>query len=144
MYRPVWLFVSYLPNNIESTIVLLGNPAVWWLSFPFVILAVWEAIRRKNFACIFITVLFFFQWLPYVFISRITFLYHFYVNVPFLCLTTAYFLSAYWNKKWGKAVALAYFATVVVLFVLFYPAISGAPAPTSTVDSLKWLRSWVF
>jgi dolichyl-phosphate-mannose--protein O-mannosyl transferase len=142
--RPVWLFVSYLPNNIESTIVLMGNPAVWWVGFASVILAVEEAVRRRTFACAFIMVLFFFQWLPYVLISRITFLYHFYVNVPFLCLATAYFLNTYWNRKWGKIAALAYFTSVIVLFGLFYPAISGMPTSTSWINSLKWLGSWVF
>jgi dolichyl-phosphate-mannose--protein O-mannosyl transferase len=122
----------------------MGNPAVWWVGFAFVILCVERAIRRRDFACIFITVLFFFQWLPYVFISRITFLYHFYVNVPFLCLATAYFLNKYWSTKWGKAAALAYFAGVVIIFGLFYPAISGTPVPTSWIDSLKWRESWVF
>jgi dolichyl-phosphate-mannose--protein O-mannosyl transferase len=142
--RPVWLFVSYLPNNIESTIVLMGNPAVWWVGFASVIVAIEEAVRRRTFACTFITVLFFFQWLPYVFISRITFLYHFYVNVPFLCLATAYFLNTHWNRKWGKIAALAYFTSVIVLFGLFYPAISGMPTSTSWINSLKWLGSWVF
>jgi dolichyl-phosphate-mannose--protein O-mannosyl transferase len=142
--RPVWLFVSYLPNNIVSTIVLMGNPAVWWVGFVFLIVIVERAIRRKDLASIFISVLFFFQWLPYVLISRVTFLYHFYVNVPFLCLATAYFVNTYWSTKWGKVAALAYFASVVVLFVLFYPAISGMPAPTSWINSLKWSGSWVF
>jgi dolichyl-phosphate-mannose--protein O-mannosyl transferase len=144
MLRPLWLYASYLPANIVSTIVLMGNPAVWWVGFAFLILAVEEAVRSRDFACIFITALFFFQWLPYVFISRITFIYHFYVNVPFLCLVTAYFLNKYWSRKWGKATAIAYFAGVVVLFWLFYPAISGTPTPTSSIDSLKWLGSWVF
>jgi dolichyl-phosphate-mannose--protein O-mannosyl transferase len=141
---PLWLYASHLPANIVSTIVLMGNPAVWWVGFAFLILAVKEAVRTRDFACIFITVFFFFQWLPYVFISRITFIYHFYVNVPFLCLVTAYFLNKYWSRKWGKAAALAYFAGVVVVFWLFYPAISGTPTPTSSIDSLKWLGSWVF
>jgi dolichyl-phosphate-mannose--protein O-mannosyl transferase len=144
MVRPVWLFASGLPNNIVSTIVAMGNPAVWWVGFAFVILAVERAIRRRDFACIFITTLFFFQWLPYVLISRITFLYHFFVNVPFLCLATAYFLNKYWSTKWGKVAALAYFAGVVFLFGLFYPAISGTPVPTSWIDSLRWRESWVF
>jgi dolichyl-phosphate-mannose--protein O-mannosyl transferase len=122
----------------------MGNPTVWWIGFAFVILGIERTIRRKDFACIFLTVLFFFQWLPYVFISRTTYLYHFYSCVPFLCLATAYFLNKYWDSKWGKVAALAYFAVVVALFVLFYPAISGMPAPTSWIDRLKWLESWVF
>jgi len=144
MVRPVWLFTSGLPNNIVSTIVAMGNPAVWWAGFAFVILCVERAIRRRDFACIFITVLFFFQWLPYVFISRITFLYHFFVNVPFLCLAAAYFVNKYWSTKWGKVATLAYFAGVVFLFGLFYPAISGTPVPTSWINSLRWRESWLF
>ena len=142
--RPLWLFVSYLPGHVVSTIVLMGNPAVWWGGFIFVILAIQVAVRRKNFACIFITVLFLFQWVSYVFISRTTFIYHFYSCVPFVCLASSYFLDRYWNRKLGKAAALAYFVVVIVLFQIFYPAISGTPAPVSQIDSLKWLESWVF
>jgi dolichyl-phosphate-mannose--protein O-mannosyl transferase len=119
----------------------MGNPAVWWVGFIFVILAFGESMEIRDFSCIYISVLFFLQWLPYVFISRPTFLYHFYVNVPFLCLAAAYFLDRYWGKKWGKAGALAYFAVVLVAFLLFYPAISGIPTPTSRIDSLRLLGS---
>jgi hypothetical protein len=144
MLKPLWLYVSYLPLSVKSTIVLLGNPAVWWVGFASILLALGVAVKRKDFACIFMAVLFFFQWLPYVFISRVTFIYHFYVSVPFLCLATAYFISKYWSSKWVKMATIAYFAGVVALFALFYPAISGMPASTSTIDSLKWLESWVF
>ncbi len=142
--KPVLLFRTGLPNDVVSIIVAMGNPAVWWIGFTSVILAIEGAIRRKDFACTFIVVLFFFQWLPYVFISRYTLLYHFYVSVPFLCLATAYFLNKHWSSKWGKAAELAYFAVVVVLFGLFYPVISGMPVHNSLIDGLEWLGSWVF
>jgi len=144
MLKPVWLYVSYLPLSMKSTIVLLGNPAVWWAGFVCVILAVERAVRKKDLVCMFIVTFFFFQWIPYALISRVTFLYHFYVNVPFLCLASAYFLSKYWSTKWGKVAAVAYFASVVVMFGLFYSVISGAPASTPWIDSLKWLEGWSF
>jgi dolichyl-phosphate-mannose-protein mannosyltransferase len=168
MLRPVWLYVSYLPLSVKSTIVLLGNPAVWWVGFVSMIFVaeraiqgkelahrLWKKItkrpqtvesgsRGKDLAAIFIATFFFFQWLPYVLISRVTFIYHFYVNVPFLCLASAYFLSKYWSTKWGKTAAVAYFASVVVMFGLFYSVISGTPASTSWIDSLKWLNGWGF
>jgi len=144
MLKPVWLYVSYLPLSMKSTIALLGNPAVWWAGFAFIILAVERAVRKRGLACMFIATFFFFQWLPYALISRVTFLYHFYVSVPFLCLASAYFLSKYWSTKWGKVAAVAYFAIVGVMFGLFYSVISGAPASTSWIDSLKWLSGWSF
>ena len=155
MLRPVWLYVSYLPLNTKSTIVLLGNPAVWWVGFACIIgIAIFalgkfiKAAERRVSAvglpALFILTFFFFQWLPYVLIFRCTFLYHFYVNVPFLCLAAAYFISNYWSSKWVKVTTIAYFVSVVGLFILFYPVISGAPASSSFIDSLKWLNGWVF
>jgi len=142
--KPLWLYVSTLSNNARSTIVLMGNPLVWWVGFALILLAVGFAVKRKEFGCIFITILFFFQWVPYMFISRITFIYHFYVNLPFLSLAVAYFISKYWSSKWVKLAAIAYFTGIVALFGLFYPVLSGMPASRSWIDSLKWLNGWIF
>jgi len=155
MLKPLWLYVSYLPSNVKSTIVLMGNPAVWWVGFTCVIVisifALVEIARtagkqlgKIGLPAIFITGFFFFQWVPYMLISRVTFIYHFYINVPFLCLATVYFISKYWSRKWVKVAAIAYFAGAVALFALFYAIISGMPASNSWIDSLKWLGSWVF
>jgi len=166
MVRPLWLYGSSLPLNMKSTITLLGNPAVWWVGFAAAIgvtvaaasallgrfwkkaskktLSVAGAVGGFDLSAVFIAVVFFFQWLPYVFISRITFIYHFYVSVPFLCLASAYFISKYWSNRWVKVAAVAFFAAVVVLFALFYPVISGVPTSTGQVDSLRWFDSWVF
>lgn len=139
--KPVLLLRSYLPNNIISLIMALGNPAVWWVGFSSILLSIKYA-TKKDFICIFIAVFFFFQWLPYIFISRTTYLYHFYSNVPFLCLATSYFISKYWSNKWGKVIAFTYFVTVIILFIAFYPIISGMPTHISSIDNLIWLESW--
>jgi dolichyl-phosphate-mannose-protein mannosyltransferase len=155
MLKPLWLFVSTLPGNFKSTIVLMGNPAVWWGGFACVIgisaFALFKIVKTAGkklgeigLPAIFIPVFFFFQWVPYMLISRVTFIYHFYVNVPFLCLAAAYFISKYWSSKWVKVAAIAYFAGTVAMFVLFYAVISGMPASDSWIDSLKWFDSWVF
>jgi dolichyl-phosphate-mannose--protein O-mannosyl transferase len=153
VHVPLWLEIANLPNGTESTIVLLGNPALWWLGFAVIVgLTVFYVPKlfRKNFSlkkslpAIFIITFFFFQWLPYILISRVVFIYHFYVNVPFLCLGSAFLIDKYWSNKWAKILAVAYFALVVALFVLFYPVISGVPTSPSTVNSLHWFGSWVF
>jgi dolichyl-phosphate-mannose--protein O-mannosyl transferase len=94
---------------------------------------------------IFIVVVFFFSWLPYVFIGRATYIYHFYLSVPLLCLGITYFINKYWNTRQGKIAAIAIFAGAVALFVLFYPVISGAPISTAYIHNyLKWVPSWYF
>jgi dolichyl-phosphate-mannose-protein mannosyltransferase len=213
-YVPLWLAVTYLPNSVNSTISAMGNPAIWWVSFAFMIVLTERAIRgeehlaglkkklskrfskkrpalepqavtspdisamvspesatqqpasesdiaagfsetaksaspsssgrRWDLAAIFIVTVFFFSWIPYVFISRVTFIYHFYVSTPFLCLASAYFINKYWNTRWGKVGTIIYFAVVVAMFVLFYPVISGMPVSTDWIHSLKWFPSWFF
>ena len=170
IFKTQWLDVWYLPDGTVSTINLLGNPAVWWVGFACIILLVGKALpinelffklRKKltkkdapstvtnkprtwDLAAIFIVAVFFFQWLPYMLISRITYIYHFYVNVPILCLASAYFLNKIWDKKYGKAATIAYLAVVVAVFVLFYAVISGMPTSSSWIDSLKLFgKSWL-
>ena len=152
VHVPLFLESASMFND-RSSIVLLGNPAVWWLGFIAILgitaVTVTEVVGKKftlrnHVPEVFLVVLFFFQWLPYVLISRVVFIYHFYVNMPFLCLASAFLISKYWGKKWVKVLAVAYFALVVATFVLFYPVISGAPASSSTIDSLKWFGSWAF
>jgi dolichyl-phosphate-mannose-protein mannosyltransferase len=143
-YVPLWLSASSLPNGVRSSISVFGNPAVWWVGFACIIAAAERAIRAKDLAATFITTVFFFSWIPYVFISRVTFIYHFYVSVPFLCLASAYFINKYWNTKMGKIITIAYFAIVVAMFVLFFNVISGVPAPSSWIDRLKLFPSWFF
>ena len=166
---PRWFDVSYLPNNIVSTITVFGNPIVWWIGFGLMLVLTERAIHGRQLAAalrnrisnssthkiisiraqgwdipaIFITVVFFFSWLPYVFIGRATYIYHFYLSVPLLCLAITYFINKHWHTREGKIAAIAIFAGAVVLFVLFYPAISGSPISTTFIHTyLKWFPSW--
>jgi dolichyl-phosphate-mannose--protein O-mannosyl transferase len=154
-YVPYWLEVAYLPNGTISTITLLGNPAVWWVGFAAIIgLTVFTVPKilkkrfrfslKQNLPAVFILVIFFFQWLAYIFVSRGTYVYSFYSNVPFICLGSAFFIDRYWSSKYAKVLAVVFFALVVGLFVLFYPVISGVPTSPSTINSLKWFHSWYF
>jgi dolichyl-phosphate-mannose-protein mannosyltransferase len=140
---------------LVAALFVLGNPAIWWVGFAaivgLIVFIVPKILKKRfsfslkdNFAAVFILVIFFFQWLVYIFISRGTYDYHFYSNVPFLCLGSAFVISRYWGKKWMKVLAIIYFAVVVALFILFYPVISGVPTSDSFIKSLHWFKSWVF
>ena len=99
---PRWFDITYLPNNVDSTITVLGNPAVWWIGFAAVIaltgMVIYKSgivqglrsksvhkrfnIKQADLPIVFIVVVFFFSWLPYIIISRATYIYHFYLSVP--------------------------------------------------------------
>jgi dolichyl-phosphate-mannose--protein O-mannosyl transferase len=150
---PLWLQYAQLPNGSISSIVALGNPALWWLGFAVIVgLTVYYVPKfivtrkidlKENLPVVFILVYFFFQWLPYIVISRVVFIYHFYSNVPFLCLGVAFIVNRYWSSNYVKIAAVAYFAATVALFALFYPVISGVPTSISTINSLTWFKGWI-
>ena len=164
---PRWFDITYLPNGVVSTITAFGNPAVWWVGFTTMILLVIKAFRIEelltnlwhkstfkesinswnkewDFSAIFIVVVYLFSWLPYIFIGRATYIYHYYLSVPLLCLALTYFINKYWHKPLGKVAAIAIFTSTVAMFLAFYPVISGAPASSDYIHNLKWFSSWFF
>jgi predicted membrane-bound dolichyl-phosphate-mannose-protein mannosyltransferase len=143
---PMLLYVSALLNNMVSIIVCMGNPAIWWFGILCLIFMIAKTIlEKRNFACIYILTIFFFQWLLYAPISRDLFIYNFYSNVPFLILAITFFLNELWeNYKHGKLVVAAYLFMVIILFLAFYPIISGQPCPYAWKESLRWLETWIF
>ena len=165
---PRWFDVTRnLPNNTISTISAFGNPAVWWIGFAAIISLtiyafhipqlVTNIIKKSplkqvfnihgngwDASALFIVVVFGFAWLPYVFIGRAAYIYHYYSAVPMLCLAITYFINKYWHKPVAKIVVIAIFAIVVVLFLWFYPVISGAPTTVEYIKNLKWFPSWYF
>ena len=144
IYRPVWLSFSEFSAGSVSTIAVLGNPAVWWIGIVAVLYCLYKFFREKDLASLFILMAFFFQWIPYAFLSRPLFLYHYYINVPILCLATAIFLKEVFCKGKLRLVVLVYLFVTVYLFIMFYPIISGNPAPGDLVYSLRWFNSWIF
>ena len=166
---PRWFDITYLPNGeyvqngVVSTITVFGNPAIWWVGFICILgltalvirdsgllQKVSQKLKNKisskplDLAAVYITGVFFFSWLPYVVISRATYIYHFYLSVPLVCLAITYFINKYWNKKTGKLATLAIFAAAVIMFIAFYPVISGLPTSTPYIHGLKWFPSWYF
>lgn len=167
---PKWFDITYLPNETASTISAFGNPVVWWVGFACMILVIVEAFHIEQIlgklkkiisksvetvqvsirgsgwdrTAIYIGVIYLFSWLPYVLISRATFIYHYYLCVPLLCLAITYFINKYWNKPFGKVAAGLIFAAAVAVFVIFYPVFSGAPASNDYLYSLELFSSWDF
>ena len=81
--------------------------------------------------------------LPWMGISRYSFLYHYYPSIPFLAL-----LIGYWAEKrgrWGKCCLGLCVLASAVCFCLFYPVISALRVPQGYVAGwLEWLPGWDF
>ena len=82
-----------------------------------------------------------------MFISRLTFAYHYFPSSVFLVLALGYvFALLRENRPSWRLYALPFALGCVLLFALFYPVLSGAPygAPGTALGYglLQWLPTW--
>ena len=102
------------------------------------------SMKNKKKETLFILVFILCNWLPYLLIGRVMFLYHFFPTLPFVMLAIVAFLKWITEKFQNNSFYVFYVAVVILFFVLFYPVISGSLTTSNYVDSLKWLSSWIF
>ncbi|MBV9056934.1 MAG: phospholipid carrier-dependent glycosyltransferase [Candidatus Eremiobacteraeota bacterium] len=132
-------------------ITSLPNPAILWfglLCVPWVGVLAWRE-RNKGYALIVITYLL--QWLPWFGSPRLTFAYHFYVNVPLICLCNAIILQRFvrWAQARGQARWLgpagvgAYVAVAALGFVYFYPVLAAHGLAWNAWHQRMWFPTWI-
>jgi len=120
----------------------LPNPLIWWPALVGFIYAIFR-FRFKNKKFNIILIIFCCHFLPYIFISRSLFLYHFMLAAPFLWLGFLYFLSKFWSQsKKSKIIILSYFALIIISFIFFYPVLTGQSISENSFDLRWWLISW--
>lgn len=93
MQKPVWLHVSYPAEGIKSTITGIGNPAIWWVGTVASAFLLLKAIKSRKIEDVFILIMILTTWLPYLFIGRIMFMYHFFPTLPFMMLAIVVFIK---------------------------------------------------
>jgi dolichyl-phosphate-mannose--protein O-mannosyl transferase len=150
MLRPIWLYVNRISSEINAGMTSFGNPAVWW----FGIVATWVAIitivreklltktKTSFYVPVFLLVAYAAQFVPWMLVERLTFVYHYFPSVPFVVLLITWFFQRYVKKP---MITFTYAGITVALFVLFYPVLSGWPMNVQFVHRfLVWLPGWVF
>jgi len=134
---------------MKAGISSFGNPVVWWGGLIAGAYSLYAWIKRRNKTALFLVIAYLAQLLPWLTVDRGTYIYHYFPCTPFLALFTAYaFMDFTRNmKKAGKtagmAVAGVYAAAVIVLFVMFFPVLSGMHVSDEYVRVfLKWFSGW--
>lgn len=142
----MWMYTGAgLPAGTVSTIASFGNPAIFWLFIPAVAAAAFLAVRRRDARMGVVLTALVFQYLPWVGINRLAFIYHFFSTVPFaiLCIV-ATLKSVERGFPRFRAITWGYLVITAGLFILFYPVLSGLLVPEAYVAGLKWLPTWIF
>ncbi|OXM87462.1 phospholipid carrier-dependent glycosyltransferase [Paenibacillus rigui] len=147
MNRPVWYYgAAELSPGTISSIVAIGNPLIWWVGFGAMLHLTYRAIRTGERTAVFLSVAYVSQYIPWMLVPRMTFLYHYFAMVPFLILALAYYCKQWMLEQPVKRRRLTvYLAAVAVCFILFYPVLSGLVVDRSYAEHvLKWFPRWQF
>lgn len=146
--RPLETYLgSGLAPGMSSSMTIMGNPAIWWVGIFAIIAAAVIAISKRDRRMVVIFTAIAFQYLPWVGVTRIVFIYHFFSTVPFLILSIVYVIKALLEKYPEMNIFVyTYLGIVLLLFIMFYPVLSGMEVPRTYVDQfLLWFKGkWVF
>lgn len=143
-YKPVWYYTKSDDDNHRQTISGIGNIAIWWVGVLALIYLLWKIIFRKDIQSFNLLVMFLCLYLPYLFIGRIMFLYHYFPAIFLMMLAIVVLISDI-EKKWAFLKLLPiYLLFVLLVFILYYPVVSGIEASNDYLDSLRLLKSWTF
>jgi dolichyl-phosphate-mannose--protein O-mannosyl transferase len=129
----------------------MPTPLNMWLGLICVPFVAVLAIRKKHKGYALIVLTYLLQWLPWMKSPRITFAYHFYVDIPLICLCNAIVLQQIWlhykDRPQSRSMAVAGIGCVVAIvglsFVFFYPVLSAWPLSWNAWHARMWLPTWI-
>jgi len=144
MWKPMWMYTpGGVPAGMHASLNLIGNPIIWWSGFVVMLGIGWAALTGKNKVALFLAGLYFLQCLPWLLVTRTSFIYHYYPFLPLLILGIAYAASRLNYGKWLPRIMLgSYLILVIVAFGLYYPLVTATPVSEDYIDSLRIFDSW--
>ena len=143
-WKPLLDSREYLAGDKVSVIATFGNPVLYFAGLFAYGKELWRMFRHKEKSAAVLVLYYTVMLLPWVFIRRTVFIYQYYVCSVVLVLLLCHSIS---KKKdvHEKRAYLGLLAASVLLFVLFYPVISGLVVPAAYIRQvIPWLPNWRF
>ncbi|MBQ3307388.1 MAG: glycosyltransferase family 39 protein [Bacilli bacterium] len=142
-YKPVWYHLQEYIDTKE-TISGVGNIIIWFLGLISIPLLMIETIQKKDKTAALLLLTIIYLWIPYMFIKRVMFLYHFFPVLPFYFLSIVYLLKYIEEKMKLKHFIKIYLLIVLFYFMIYYPVVSGIEINKSYGEYLRLFSSWYF
>ena len=154
---------QYIFNDeLSFSIFCFGNPVIWWLGIPAMLLTAWAWIRNRaertlsaadpsagegfqpcslDTSLVFLLIGFLAQYLPWTLVPRGTYIYHYFASVPFLILALTLISDQIRLRapRTGKAGMIALSVLALGAMILFFPYASGIMSPVGWLDLGKGL-----
>ena len=144
--RPILYYLQYFDDGTRSSFGAWVNPLLCWGGLISLFVLLFTATVRRDKKAAFLLVAYGAQLLPWMFITRTTFEYHYFPCAVFLTLCLGYvFALLLENDRRSRWAVLTVTGISIVLFAFFYPALSGKIVNNANATSyMKWLPTWPF
>lgn len=152
MVKPVLYYSGTIGSDIVEGISAFGNPLVWWVGFAAFFYMGYITWKDRDWKAGFFMIGYLAEYVPWIFVSRYTFIYHYFTCVPFLVLMIGYSIYKLYHRKNTEKEkkqffikAVGYCACAVALFFFFYPVLSGYPVGRDFAQTFYcWFKQWYF
>ncbi|WP_252864496.1 hypothetical protein [Caldicellulosiruptor bescii] len=146
--KPLWAYYdNSLPSNLRSTIAYLGNPVIWGLGLLALAYLLIVALKnpKDNLSSFIVITSYISSIVPWMFIGRIKFIYHYYLALPWLYIAIAMAIDNLRLKQGLKEkVAMTVSSLALIMLIIYYPAVSGLTVSAKYINMLKIMKSWIF
>lgn len=139
MIHPFPFFRNYRGDMAEA-VFAIGNPVVWWSGAASFFLCLYKVMDKRDKTAAFLCTIYLAPLLPWIFVHRSSFLYHYFPCVFPSILCTAYCCKV--GKK-GKFCMGGLVLGAGVAFLMFYPILAGQMVKIRYIETwLNWLPGW--
>jgi dolichyl-phosphate-mannose-protein mannosyltransferase len=138
-------------QSCVKAVMLVGTPAMWWLSAPVLVYAAWRMLVRRDWRYAAVLVGYCAGWLPwFADIDRQMYFFYAATMAPFLVMAIALILGDILyqpgqnpeRRTLGLIVVSCYVALVLTNFAWLFPVLTGQPISQATWNMEIWLPSW--
>ena len=142
--RPILYYLEYLSQGKRISIACFANPLICWGGLLSLIVLGYHGLFRRNSTALFLLVGYASGLVPWMFITRLTFEYHYFASSAFLVPALCYvFVLLEQNRCRGVVRTTVFTAASLGLFLLFFPVLCGLPVDNELSSKLlKWLPTW--
>jgi len=145
--RPILYVRGTSPDGLYAIFGAFGNPVVWWGGLLAIVAMGIRVFTHRDSKSLFIIIGYFVQLLPWVLVTRILFIYHYFPSSLFIVIALAHMFNTIVErrKSSGPLVVIAFTTTAGAVFALFYPMLSGIYMPAWYFSNfIRWFTTWPF
>jgi len=143
LLRPIWFYYKQVPPSQVVGILTVGNPILWWTASLVVLFELIRNYQRGNPKISALLAGWAVFFLPWIFVGRVLFLYHYLFSSVFAYLLLSNLLSEMWQNQKNRLLVKIILGLGFAMFLFFLPLWMGLPISERFYSWHIFFRSWI-